>query len=313
MEILLALVILATVFGIWFVVSRSVEPERADLLVAPDRPDDRDPYRERFHEKAVKEAEQAANRESTSQEPRGSTPQSMDGRCGTSQSAEPSVVPDKTNHRDPYRERFHEKAVEEAKQIVHRESGHGEPRDSTPQAKDGRSIEAGGIKWHVSIEMSSPPLGPEGSRAYEEAVNAERHPGLWRVQLAGHTHETRVGNIARKSIYKALQPGQRLRMVREPANPYDFQCVSLWLDPPVGPALDVGFIPRAWVLTFAGLMDRRAEFEASVYEVKRQGQHGEYLCLIAEIRQTKEPELKRRPRRETILRAYEKSGQILPT
>ena len=88
-------------------------------------------------------------------------------------------------------------------------------------------------------------------------------PGVWHIRVAGATHPTRVGNVSRKSIYKKLVPGQILRVEREPENPFDSNAVCFWLDSGVGPALDLGFVPRSWASTLASLMDRRAEFAAT--------------------------------------------------
>jgi hypothetical protein len=166
-----------------------------------------------------------------------------------------------------------------------------------------RGLEAGLGTITVNAEMPLPSwMWGERKLRYDEATDEAVHPGIWHIRLSGATHETRVGNVVRKSIYKELKPGEMLELRREPENEYDFNCVSVWYQPDVGPALDVGYLPKAWSGHFAALMDRRAKLSAVVHEVVRQGSHGELLFLVAEVRLEGEPELKRRPKRETISR-----------
>jgi len=187
-------------------------------------------------------------------------------------------------HRDPYCEKFHTKAAREAE----RQAG---PRIDNSQAAVETSHGYGITSW-------------DRAQHYEEAVEAQENPGVWHIRIAGASHPTRVGNIERKTIYRTLVSGHVLRMVREPDNPYDFQCVCFWLDPEVGPALDVGYLPKTWAMHFAGLMDRRATFSASVQKVVSQGQNGQFVYLYVEIRQLSDPELKSRPKREAVLREH---------
>jgi hypothetical protein len=101
-------------------------------------------------------------------------------------------------------------------------------------------------------------------------------------------------------------------MVREPDNVYDFNCICFWLDPDVGPPLDVGYLPRTWAAHFAALMERRAKFSACVQKIERQGEHGQFLYLFVEIRQISEPEIKHRPKAEQVLRTYRKQETPAP-
>ena len=62
-----------------------------------------------------------------------------------------------------------------------------------------------------------------------------------------------------RTAVRHMEPGMKLALVREPANPYDANAVAVYMD-----GLKLGFVPRAANRPVAALLDRGQQVRAEV-------------------------------------------------
>ena len=134
-------------------------------------------------------------------------------------------------------------------------------------------------------------IGKAQSKPVDTALQAVRLPaaptrpskGKLEFMVRGWSHPTqRDGETIRNTLYRRMEIGQSLRLVRQPENPFDPNAILIY--PSEGPLArtDLGFVPRRYAECLAPLMDGGHVFTAKVIKIPVQGAGGKYTKLYAE-------------------------------
>ncbi len=111
--------------------------------------------------------------------------------------------------------------------------------------------------WGAVVALSWPGVGlwaadPPRTPATETRVILQTSP------LAGFQH------YAGRALFPLMAPGQRLELVREPANPFDTKAVRVEWN-----GVQIGYAPRADNVDLARLMDRGLAVEGRILHLQK--------------------------------------------
>jgi len=98
------------------------------------------------------------------------------------------------------------------------------------------------------------------------------------LPATGEVHSNHDGTC-RQCELAACQPGDPLRLVREPKNPHDQNAIAIV----TGRGIRAGYLSRQLAQVHAGKMDRGAEPRAIVERIKGAGLPGAMLGLVMRV------------------------------